>query len=65
MGTTQAGQKGTKTGLTHTGAVVAGELEARFTLAGKRARGVDTAVLAVAIPTLIDVCGKAEQHSRA
>lgn len=39
--------------LTHTGAVVGPQLEARLTLAAKGARQVHAAVLAVAVPTLV------------
>lgn len=39
--------------LTHTGAVVGPQLEARLTLAAKGARQVHAAVLAIAVPTLV------------
>lgn len=42
--------------LTNAGAIVACQLEARLALAGERARHVNTAVLAVPVPTLINVC---------
>jgi hypothetical protein len=41
--------------LTHTGAVVGPQLEARFALAAKGARQVHTAVLAVAVAALVYV----------
>lgn len=44
--------------LTHTGAVVGPQLEAWFTLTAEGARQVDTAVLAVAVAALVDVCGR-------
>lgn len=44
--------------LTHARTVVTGQLEARLALAGERAGRVDAAVLAVAVPALIDVWKK-------
>lgn len=41
--------------LTNAGAIVACQLEARLALAGERAGHVNAAVLAVPVPTLIDV----------
>ena len=43
--------------LTYTGAVVGPQLESRLALAAKGAGQVDTAVLAVAVTALIDICG--------
>lgn len=41
--------------LTNAGTIVACQLEARLTLAGERAGHVNTAVLAVPVPTLVNV----------
>ncbi len=41
--------------LTNTGAIVASQLETRLTLAGEWARDINTAMLTVAVPALVNV----------